>query len=575
MSPEQLSGVRALIDEKSDVWGLGALLFEVLTGSSPRESGPLTRPPPAVRTLVPECPTDLAALCDKALAESRDERYPSAEALAADLDAWLHGRPVTAHVYRPAELARRFVAEHRIALLVAVVSLASLVVLSVGAFLRLREERNRAREFGLSMLADVVPRMTSLGDARFLTRLTGRVQEWLDAAGSGEDDAAVAHTWMQLAVNANYLVHKEDAERFAQRCLAVTRGLPLARDRYALEQTCEATRVDNDPALNESERTARFAELWRTSPPPDAINDARTVEARERLAMRRFTYANNLVDGPEEASSIREALALCRRWEDLDPGDPAARVAHVEALINAAVAASNEANGAAALQFSTESVQQARALLAITRSEQALGRLSDALVMNVTTRRWYGNDEPAARARVEAEARDTLHAQLVLSPDSVPAAVGLLDLLLETADLEALPAALTRVKSERLERDGRAMWLYAMLASGQSRQALGQRAWLKDDPQLDTWLSFALLAADTGDWKQAATWVREAEQRPAASVWMIAGLHRWASLRTGEGAPAIQRFEAAMSTAQRQSDDAAIHQAMLQFADDLERLAAR
>ena len=64
MSPEQLAGVRALIDEKSDVWGLGAILFEVLTGRSPRESGPLNTPPPAVRTLSPECPADLAALCD-------------------------------------------------------------------------------------------------------------------------------------------------------------------------------------------------------------------------------------------------------------------------------------------------------------------------------------------------------------------------------------------------------------------------------------------------------------------------------------------------------------------------------
>jgi serine/threonine-protein kinase len=200
MSPEQLTGVRGLIDEKSDVWGLGAMLFEVLTGRSPRDRGPLHQPPPAVRTLVPECPTDLAALCDKALAEAREARYPSAEALAEDLDAWLHGREVKAHVYRPRELIKRFVTEHRVALTVGLVSLLTLVVLSATAFVRVREERNRARDFGLSMLSDVLPRVTSLGDTAFLSRFTGRVQEWLDVAGSGSDDPSVGRAPLRRAV---------------------------------------------------------------------------------------------------------------------------------------------------------------------------------------------------------------------------------------------------------------------------------------------------------------------------------------------------------------------------------------
>jgi hypothetical protein len=572
MSPEQLSGVRALIDEKSDVWGLGALLFEVLTGQSPRESGPLTRPPPAVRSLTPDCPTDLATLCDKALAESREERYPSAEALASDLDAWLHGRPVTAHVYRPAELVRRFVAEHRIALLVGVVSLASLLVLGVGAFLRVREERNRAREFGLEMLADVVPRMTSLGDARFLTRLTGRVQEWLDAAGSGEDDAAVARTWMQLAVNEDYLAHPKEAERFAQRCLAVAHGLRSARERYALEQTCEATRVDN-AAMEEDDRAAHIAALWRQPPPPDALDDARTVEARQRLAARRFLAANTGADPAEELAASREALTLSQRWIELEPDEPAPRLNRVDALVNASVAACNQLDETAALNFSSEAVRRARELLVLSPTQQALGRLADALFIQVQTRRWFSHDAPEARARLEDDARAVHESLRVLAPNSVPALIGLLALLMETADLERLPAVLEPTRAEQFAQDSRPIWLYAMLAAGRSREGLENRAWLGDTQNLDLWVVFSLMAADTGDWRQAASWAREGTKRGTASVWMIDGLHRWAAGRTGPGAAAIQRFEAAMSVAQRRNDDAAHSLALEQFADALDQLA--
>jgi tRNA A-37 threonylcarbamoyl transferase component Bud32 len=576
MSPEQLAGVRGLIDETSDVWGLGALLFEVLTGRSPRESGPLSAPPPTVRSLLPECPTDLAALCDKALAESRDERYPSAEALAADLDAWLHGRPVTAHVYRPAELARRFVGEHRVALLVAAVSLSSVLVLGVGAFLRVREERNRAREFGLAMLADVVPRMTSLGDARFLTGLTGRVQEWLEAAGSGEDDAAVAHTWMQLAVNADYLAQSRDAERYATRCLLLARGLPSAHTRYALEQTCEAMRVDNTADLSQVAKAARIAELWRQPPPSDAIDDVLTVEARQRLAARRFLYANAVIDGADELATIRESIALSQRWEELSPEDPSARLAHVSSLIHATLAATNQRDGVAALNFSDEAVRRAREALRLSHSEQAVDGLSNALASDVATRRWYANDDAPTRAKLELEAREVQRALMLISNDSTPSLIGMMGLALESADLESLPAVLDKIEAEQLNNENdRTVWLYAMLGAGRSREALGHAAWLDNSDLLDSWVGFTLAAADVGDWKGAAKWARDGAKRTSSSVWMIDGLHRWATSKAGPGADVIQRFETAMAAAQKANDDAAIHQALLGLADDLDRLAAR
>ncbi len=571
MSPEQLTGVRGLIDEKSDVWGLGALLFEVLTGHSPRESGPITRPPPAVGTVVPACPGDLAALCDKALAESRDDRYPTAEALAADLDAWLHGREVTAHVYRPRELLRRFVGEHRIALTVGLVSIVTLLVFGVGAFLRVRDERNRAREFGLSLLADVLPRMSSLGDEHFLSRFTGRVQEWLDAAGSGADDATVGLAWLRLATHTEMLGNLQQANRFAGRCLAIARSLPAGRQRYALEQGCEGARIDSDP-LPGADRAARIDALWRVPPSPEAADDLPTLEARQRVALRRFWHANAQADVATERVAVSDALKLARRWRQLDPENPLAMVAVVDALTLSSTDAVNARDRVGALNFSAAAVREARQLLVLTRSEQALSRLGDALLVDVGARRWFTPEDTAKNAAVEREARVVYEALITLQPTG-PAVIGLMQLSLETAQLEALAPVLAQTDPETFEEEGRAQWLYAMVTVGRGSEVLLHQPWLEGAAMLDTWLAFSLAAVQAGDLAHAVTWARVAAERPAASVWPIDGLHRFALAREGPGAEAIRHLEASMAAAQKNVDEDGMHHAILDFAEELERLS--
>ncbi|MGE0711746.1 MAG: protein kinase [Planctomycetota bacterium] len=95
MSPEQARG--RTVGPATDVWGLGAVLFGLLTGEGPfeRSQNPLveltesTAPPPS--SLRPGVPPALDAVCARALAREPAERYPSAEALARDLEAYLDG----------------------------------------------------------------------------------------------------------------------------------------------------------------------------------------------------------------------------------------------------------------------------------------------------------------------------------------------------------------------------------------------------------------------------------------------------------------------------------------------------
>lgn len=99
MAPEQLSGQHHLLSPATDIYALGALLFELLTGTVPYTKA--TAPwqgigeLPSLRQACPAASHELEAICHKCLATDPGQRYASAAALHADLQCYLNGEPTS------------------------------------------------------------------------------------------------------------------------------------------------------------------------------------------------------------------------------------------------------------------------------------------------------------------------------------------------------------------------------------------------------------------------------------------------------------------------------------------------
>ena len=149
-APEQLRGEPATT--ATDVWGLGVLLFELLTGQLPlRRVHDGSVDVAAVRMtsgrLKRHMRGDLERIIQHALHADPNRRYAGAAALADDVEALLDGRPVVARPDSWPYRVRRFIGRHRAATAATVVSVAALVTVAVGATLqsrRVAEERDRA-----------------------------------------------------------------------------------------------------------------------------------------------------------------------------------------------------------------------------------------------------------------------------------------------------------------------------------------------------------------------------------------------------------------------------------------------
>src|SRR2546423_4331030 len=111
IAPEQAENPAADLTPATDIYSLGAILFELLSGGPPflgehavaviRQAA--ENDAPKLRSVVPKASRDLETICARCLQRDPNLRYQSASALAEDLDRWLEGRPIKARPASPPE----------------------------------------------------------------------------------------------------------------------------------------------------------------------------------------------------------------------------------------------------------------------------------------------------------------------------------------------------------------------------------------------------------------------------------------------------------------------------------------
>ncbi len=224
MSPEQARGELENIGPASDVYSMGAMLYELLAGAAPYslDAGGTSRPggqlevwnrvregpPPPLSSVAPDQPSELLAICEKAMARSIEARYEDVRELADDLRAYLENRVVKAHRTGAVVELTKWVQRNRLT----AAAIAAAIVLAMGGLASTAWVQARARGQQEELNARLSNTNAALTEARDQARANAdRALEQRDRADGearrAEREAEIARRSREAADGvADYLV---------------------------------------------------------------------------------------------------------------------------------------------------------------------------------------------------------------------------------------------------------------------------------------------------------------------------------------------------------------------------------
>lgn len=361
MSPEQAEMSGLDVDTRSDIYSLGVILYELLTGSTPfpaerlKEGGYLEMqrilreedpPSPSIRvsTLGVELDTvahnraaepltlpkvirgDLDWIVMKALEKDRSRRYETSRDLAVDLERFLRNEPVSAGPPTARYRIGKFIRRHRLQVVSSVLFTAAILVgLSLAAMGLVQARREAARS---QAIADFLQEILASIDPEETSRRSLEVQRVVDRARLlfGDDHATVAATLSSLALQVEHGGNWDAAEPLYRESLRIWRStqgehhlnVAITLSRFGTLLRHRGDNAGAEEALRESLRITG-----------GRSGDALRVACDTRTELAEILKRGGKLD--EAESLLREALAFLRH----DPaGQQFAIASALEQLVN-------------------------------------------------------------------------------------------------------------------------------------------------------------------------------------------------------------------------------------------------
>ncbi len=330
-APEQLNGEIERIGPRSDVYSVGATLYELLTGRPPFTGdndfavfvSVLQKPPDPPRGLCPTLPADVETIVLKCLEKEPERRYGSALALAEDLGRFLDGEPIDA---RPVSRISRFAfrLKRRPSVAIAVI-VALLAVVSIGLWFAVRRaETARRVARALSDAHQAEENIWGCANAPIdesvrLAIFSHSRDALLDAVQADPEnrDARAALARAEAVIAASERTMREERDRAAREAAAAEEVLRksqlvsavLSRWARIHDAILGIERATHSFKMTDEEIDAEVERQWVSV---DAFADETPDDPTSQATMRAFLAWAFFLDGAEEDAlkEVQEAAAL-------------------------------------------------------------------------------------------------------------------------------------------------------------------------------------------------------------------------------------------------------------------------